>query len=136
MATKQKYAPKQTPAVMGEKFENAEAAWFWFIQAQGARVDGARIAAGQGAVNRPCEPLDILRVLDGLHRHRRLLRDHLLVLRHYGCRFLPPDPRRVREMRAHELWVEALERIGAVLERKGIIHPKQDFHPFYMEAAE
>lgn len=43
------------------------------------------------------------------------------MLRHYGQRLTPPDPDRVKEMRAYELWTEALERIGEVLERKGII---------------
>lgn len=30
----------------GTAFENVEEAWFWFIQAQQARNDGARIVAG------------------------------------------------------------------------------------------
>ena len=29
-------------------FDNVEEAWFWFIQAQAARNDGARYAAGAG----------------------------------------------------------------------------------------
>lgn len=102
-------------------FRDAEEAWFWFITAQQARNEGARITAGQGLCPRPCEPIDILKVLDGLYRQRRLLREHLLVLRHYGRRHMAPDPRRVKEARASHLWREALERMSAVLERKGII---------------
>ncbi len=102
-------------------FTSAEETWFWFISAQQARQDGARFVAGQGLLPRPCEPVDILRIVDRLYRQRRLLRDHLLVLRHYGCRHLPPDRRRMREMRAHKIWVEALARMESVLVHKGIV---------------
>jgi hypothetical protein len=102
-------------------FENACEAWFWFIQAQQARNDGARYKAGQSLMARPCEPTDILKVLDRLYRQRMLMRDHLLVLRHYGRRQMAPDRRRTKEVRAYYLWQEALERIEAVLVRKGIV---------------
>lgn len=102
-------------------FESAEEAWFWFIAAQEARVDGARFSAGLGLFPRPCEPLDILKALDKLNRQRRVSRDHLLVLRHYGRRRLAPDPRRVKEMRAYGLWSEAMERLEFILEKKGIV---------------
>ncbi len=104
-------------------FADAQEAWFWFIQAQQARDEGARIVQGQGLYPRPCEPIDIFRVLDRLHRNRRLLRDHLLVLRHYGRRMFPPDARRPKEVRAAQLWDEAMARIGEVLEKKGIVRP-------------
>lgn len=106
-------------------FADAQETWFWFIAAQEARQDGARFVAGQGLCPRPCEPIDILKILDRLYRTRRLLRDHLLVLRHYGRRYMAPDPRRSKEARAFQLWCEALERIGVVLEKKGIIEPQR-----------
>ena len=102
-------------------FDSAQEAWFWFITAQQARNDGARFSASSSAIQRPCEPVDILKVLDGLYRQRRLKRDHLLVLRHYGRRNMPPDLRRNKEARAFYLWEEAFERMEPVLERKGII---------------
>ena len=102
-------------------FESAEETWFWFIAAQQARNDGARYIAGLGNMHRPCEPVDILKILDSLYRKRRLLRDHLLVLRHYGRRFMPPDLGRVKEQRAYYIWREALERLEPILEEKGII---------------
>ncbi len=104
-------------------FDTPECAWFWFIQARQARDDGARISMGLADVPRPCEPLDILKVVDRLYRNRMLLMEHLLVLRHYGRRLMPPDARRVREMRAHKIWTEAFAHIGPVLERKGIVRP-------------
>lgn len=105
-------------------FETAEEAWFWFVQAQEARNDGARFVSGQGACPRPCEPVDILKSVDRLYRNRRLLWDHVLVLRHYGVRRMAPDPRRVKESRAYDVWSEALERLEEVLVRKGIVRQR------------
>jgi hypothetical protein len=125
------HTPRPQAVIATTPFATAEEAWFWFIQAQAARIDGARFARGQGLIPRPCEPLDILRTLDGLYRTRRLLMDHLLVLRHYGRRLMPPDQRRVKEMRAFTLWREAFLRLEPVLVRKGIVAPFS-----FMEAAE
>ena len=116
-------------------FKDAEEAWFWFVAAQAAKTDGARFSAGTALYPRPCEPLDILKVLDRLYRTRRLVRDHLLVLRHYGRRHLPPDPYRSKEQRAFQLWNEALERIGVVLERKGIIETQRTVHENWAQEA-
>ena len=117
--------PKPQADIKTVPFATTEEAWFWFIQAQAARNDGARFAMGQGLVARPCEPLDILKALDRLYRHRRLLMDHLMVLRHYGRRLLPPDKKRVKEFRAFGLWTEAMARLEPVLVRKGIVQSPQ-----------
>lgn len=106
----EKNTPKTGGGIETVPFESAEEAWFWFIQAQEARNDGARFVAGQSLYPRPCEPVDILKSLDRLYRHRRLPWDHLVVLRHYGRRRMPPDPHRVKEARAYQIWNEALER--------------------------
>lgn len=108
-------------------FIDAQEAWFWFVQAQQARVDGARYTAGMSLTPRPCEPTDILKILDGLYRNRLLMRDHLLVLRHYGRRQLAPDARRVKEAIAHKLWIEAFDKIEPILIRKKIVHTTK--HP-------
>lgn len=108
-------------------FESAEEAWFWFIAAQNAKNDGAKFVAGAGIYQRPCEPLDILKVLDRLHRTRRLHRDHLLVLRHYGRRHMAPDKFRPKEAKAYHLWHEALDRIEEVLVAKGIVERCSNF---------
>lgn len=105
-------------------FLDAPEAWFWFIQAQQARNEGARYTAGMSLTPRPCEPTDVLKILDGLYRNRLLMRDHLLVLRHYGRRQLAPDPRRVKEAIAYKLWCEAFERIEPILIRKKIVRQK------------
>ena len=109
-------------------FEDAQEAWFWFIQAMGARQEGARITAGKALVPRPCEPLDILKAVDHLVRQRRLQRDHILVLRHYGVRVLAPDPRRAKEARAYKIWREALDRLSDILCLKGIVRLETPDH--------
>lgn len=109
------------PRLETTPFDSTEEVWFWFICAHEAKLAGARIRAGQGLVQRPCEPGDILRVVDRLHRHRRLLREHLLVMAHYGRRQMAPDPDRRREMRDHGLWTEALSILAPPLRDKGIL---------------
>jgi hypothetical protein len=102
-------------------FVSTEEAWFWFVQAQEARSSGARIVAGCGKVPRPCEPLDMMREIDRLYRQRKLIRDHLHVLVHYGRRLMAPDPERRLEIRASSLWREALAFLDPVLRQKGIV---------------
>ena len=102
-------------------FVSTEEAWFWFVQAQEARSSGARIVAGCGKVPRPCEPLDMMREIDRLYRQRKLIRDHLHVLVHYGKRLMAPDPERRLESRASSLWREALAFLDPVLREKGIV---------------
>lgn len=121
MKDKNRYTPKKSADVKTVPFESAEEAWFWFITAQEARNEGARYSAGVSLVPRPCEPADILKCLERLHRNRRLLMDHLLVLRHYGRRQFAPDARRVKEARAFVLWHEAMERLEDAFIAKGIV---------------
>lgn len=116
--------PRPLPPIFPVKtmpFDNVEEAWFWFILAHEAKLAGARVRAGQGLVPRPCEPGDILRTVDQLYRKRRLLRDHLLVMAHYGRRQMAPEAERRREMRDHGLWHEALSILAPTLRDKGII---------------
>lgn len=124
MPARQRYTPKQQTDQGLIPFETAEDAWFWFIQAQTARAEGARLMSGETLYPRPCEPVDVFRVMEHLHRQRRLVMDHLLVMRHYGRRLMAPDPRRPKEYRAYKLWVEAMERMEERLVSKGIVARK------------
>ncbi|WP_247887165.1 hypothetical protein [Azospirillum sp. SYSU D00513] len=105
----------------GIPFDDAEEAWFWSVQAQDAKAEGARVVAGLGLVRRPCEPGDVLRAVDALHRRRLLARDHLHVLVQYGRLRMAPDAARRHEQRAHRLWREAFDRLVPVLRAKGIV---------------
>ena len=121
------YSPKPQSEVPPTLFTSAEEAWFWFMQNQMARADGARVAAGLSLVPRPCEPVDVYKIMERLYRSRRLLMDHILVLRHYGRRLMSPDIRYPKEIRAHQLWTEALTRMEDVMVTKGIVTPQKAF---------
>jgi hypothetical protein len=119
------YSQKRVSDLDATPFENAEEAWFWFMLAQQAKNDGARVGGGRALAVRPCEPADILKCLDRLYRNRMLSMDHMLVLRHYGKRQIAPDLRRIKEVQAYKLWSEAMDRLEPVLKRKGIICSEQ-----------
>lgn len=122
-------------AITTTPFENAEEAWFWFIQAYQARNDGAQITANHGRVVRPCDPDDILKILDRLYRHRRLTMHHFRVLRHYGVRMIAPDSTRAREHLAARLWGEAMQIMGEVLIAKGIMRSSLSAEVIWFQAA-
>lgn len=48
------YAHRPQAEIKTTPFASTEEAWFWFIQAQAARNDGARFSMGLGLVPRPC----------------------------------------------------------------------------------
>ncbi len=52
----------------------------WSVQATIARHEGARVVAGLGNTVRPCEPVDVMRVVS------RLNRDGVLSDRHVSVR--------------------------------------------------
>ena len=111
---------------VGEPFDDMEQAWFWFIAANEAKNSGARITAGQGLTQRPCEPNDIMAITERLFRNRILTIDHFRVLKHYGDRGFAPDKYHYREKRAFYLWHEALKKMRPVFESKGLVLKKSD----------
>lgn len=114
--------PETTP------FSSAEEVWFWFMNAMEAAQDGARFAAGMGLWNRPCEPLDIWRVMQKMHRNRQLDMNHFRVLKHYGARNMTPNPAHPKEIRSWHLWNEAMEKLDQVFRLKKIL--AEDAVPF------
>ncbi len=114
--------PVAPPMPLGIPFNTAEEAWFWFICWVEARQEGATYTRNHRAeVPRPCEPMDILRILERLHRNRRLLWAHLKVLNHYGRRRCAPEEQRLKERDATKLWREAMKELDVVLQRRGIV---------------
>ena len=109
------------PSIKVNFFSDAEEAWFWFIQSYTARLEGARITAGAGQYNRPCEPVDILKIVDRLYRNCRLTRDHIYVMRHYGLRQMAPDKHHPKEQRSYYLWSQAMQILAASLSKKGLM---------------
>jgi len=108
-------------ALAGQPFADVEEAWFWFVQARTAQQQGARVAAGMSTTPRPCEPLDILAVVDRLYRRRRLTHEHLEVLARHGQALTPPGGPGKRQQRDAALWDEAVAILAPVLRAKGIV---------------
>jgi hypothetical protein len=104
-----------------EPFASAEEAWFWTMAALTARRDGARLSAAKGAVQRPCEPDDIVKCLDRLYRQRRIELSHARILRIWGERGCGPNPNIPGERGDLRLWREAMERMDHPLRAKGIV---------------
>lgn len=113
--------PRPVDPVDADPFPSVEDAWFWCVQCRQAQVQGARLAAGMSDRPKPCEPLDILAVVDRLYRRRRLLAEHMRVLAAYGRQLLRPDPDSIRERRDAALWDEALAALHPPLRDKGIV---------------
>ena len=104
-----------------QPFRSAEEAWMWTMAALVARRDGARFTAGLGRVQRPCEPDDVVKSLDGLYRRRRIDLVHARILRIWGERQKAPNPAYATERCDWRLWREALERLEWPLRVKGIV---------------
>ena len=102
-------------------FRNADEAWFWTMSALTARRDGARIVAGAGNVQRPCDPDDVIKALDRLYRQRRIDLQHARIMRIWGERGCAPNARVPAERGDARLWREAMNRLEWPLRIKGIV---------------
>ncbi|MGB0670898.1 MAG: hypothetical protein ACPGNT_05335 [Rhodospirillales bacterium] len=101
-------------------FLNAEEAWFWYVQSQTARLDGARFRADATDWARPCTPDDIASAVLKLRQTGKLTRHHLNVLLRFGHANRRPDARIRDEQTSAQLWDEALDRLHTVLNTKGL----------------
>ncbi|MBX9751349.1 MAG: hypothetical protein K5Q68_17305 [Roseococcus sp.] len=120
-APRPSHKPGLAPLARLEPFTSAEEAWFWTMAALIARRDGARVAAGKGLAQRPCEPDDVVKCLDRLYRQRRIDLTHARIMRIWGERGVAPCPRHAQERGDHRLWREAMNRLEWPLRVKGIV---------------
>jgi hypothetical protein len=97
-------------------FNDAESAWFWCVQTSEAIHSGARLTAGRATTPRPCEAVDIQKVVINLARDKILSESHVKALCTYG-------PRKMRPSKTvpAALWQQAMQRITPVLQQKGIV---------------
>ena len=102
-------------------FADAQTLWFWFIQAQTARHDGAKVMAFCGAMVRPCSPLDVQQIVARLYSQKILSDAHIRVMRHYGLLQQVPDPYRPQQLADAKLWAQAVARLSTPLIQKDII---------------
>ena len=120
-------APRPRPAIGRTlpagtvAFVDAAEAWFWTLGALAARRDGTGGGGGSARVRRPCDPDDVIRALDLLHRRGGIDLGHARVLRRWGERRCAPLASRATERDDALLWNEALDRLGGLLRAKGIV---------------
>jgi tripartite ATP-independent transporter DctP family solute receptor len=72
-------------------------------------------------VARPCDPDDVVKCLDQLHRRRRIDLLHARIVRIWGERQTAPNPAHAGEVCDARLWREAMERLDWPLRAKGIV---------------
>ncbi len=117
--------PRLTPVVRPLPgtipFADAAEAWFWTLNALAARHGGSNSGGGGRGLPRPCDPDDVIRALDLLHRRGGIGLDHARVLRHWGERGVVPNPASPRQRAEAALWAEAMERLEGLLRAKGIV---------------
>ena len=117
----ERYSPRPVSTVEGMSFHTVEEAWMWSVQATIARHEGARVVAGLGNTVRPCEPVDVMRVVSRLNRDGVLSDRHVSVLVRYGRRRSAPDARRRQEFHDARLWDDALDKVTGPLRERGIV---------------
>ncbi len=116
-----RFVPRSHDGPPGVPFDCAEDAWVWYVSCQLARHDGAQLTLGLGEITRPCEPDDILTVVERLYRHGRLHLGHVAALWRLGRQHVRPDERDTADRRAAVLWDDAIDKLGAALRLKGIV---------------
>ena len=102
------FRPKP-PVIGAQPLPSVADAWLWTMAALQARRDGARIVAGAGAIQRPCEPDDVVKVVDNLYRQRRITLEHARYLRIWGERQAAPN--KADNPRDHTMWTQAISRV-------------------------
>jgi len=115
----QRHLTRADVPIGAEPFASAHEAWLWTMAALQARRDGVRRRSD--GIRRPCEPDDIVRVLDGLYRRRQIDLVHARVLRIWGERQCAPNPAFASERADWRLWREAIDRLELPLRLKGIV---------------
>jgi hypothetical protein len=101
-------------------FATAAEAWIWTLRSLAARHAGTSGSGGR-RIPRPCDPDDVIRAIDLLHRRGGIGLHHARVLRRWGDVGHAPNPACPDERADSLLWTEALERLDGLLRAKGII---------------
>jgi hypothetical protein len=99
-----------------QPFSDAESAWFWCVQTSEAIHSGARLEPGRATTPRPCEAVDIQKVVLRLADEKILNEGHVKALVTYGPRQIRPN-NKIPAM----LWQQAMDRLTPVLQHKGIV---------------
>lgn len=96
-------------------FRDAEAAWFWFVEAHDRRHDGAKT---NGPSLRPICIEDVLGILSHMLRRRVISNAHILVGMRYAREGRVPVADYPAEAHDAALWRELMERLRPYLSAK------------------
>lgn len=99
-----------------QPFKDAESAWFWCVQTSEAIHSGARLEPGRATTPRPCEAVDIQKIVLRLARENVLTPNHVKAMVDYG-------PRQERPSRPlpNFYWQQAMETLTPLFQQKGIV---------------
>ena len=100
-------------------FDSAEEAWFWCCLCE--QLDRGRRHGPNSSIIRPCETSDIIIAVKRLVQDGKLKPCHVKILSKYGMSQVPPHPHFGDSLKICELWKEALDFLGTLLKKKGII---------------
>ena len=102
-------------------FRSAGEAWLWTMAALLARRDGAGVSWRPDGPPRPCDPDDVVRALNALHRQRSIELLHVRILRIWGERQTAPPNRRLQHRSDWRLWQQAMGQLEWALRARGIV---------------
>ena len=100
-------------------FDNAEEAWFWCCLCD--QLEKGSRHRTTSSVARPCETSDIIIAVKKLLQEGTLRPSHVKILSKYGYSQVPPHPHFGDSRRICDLWKEALDFLGLLLKKKGIV---------------
>lgn len=109
-----------TQEIPYQPFDTVEECWFWTMSSLMARRDGTGRPI-PSPIKRPCDPDDVVKVLDRLYRQRKIDLQHARILRIWGERGIAPNPRFASERGDLRIWVEAITALYPPLRQKGIV---------------
>lgn len=100
------------------QFRDSEHLWFWFIASHEVRSDLHR---GNGTNPRPCELIDVERLVTQLYLTGRLTREQLDVMKKYGDLRRGPNQYVFAENKDAALWLSAMRILAIAARIKGWI---------------
>lgn len=100
-------------------FLSSEEAWFWCCLC--ADLGYERAKGGSSNIARPCESSDILIAVRRLQDSGVLRPAHIKIMEKYGKEQAPPHHNFGATERICALWREAMNRLGDLLQQKGIV---------------
>ena len=100
-------------------FESAEEAWFWYCLCE--QTNRQSRSHNNYKIIRPCETSDIFIAVKKLLKCGILKPIHVKILSKYGFQQVPPHPHFGDSLKICNLWREALNFLGTLLIKKGIV---------------